>query len=554
MDPHPVPLDSPLGQYHAGRPTAAAIVSGEIPATDAPHPLSVFDMFRIGIGPSSSHTVGPMRAGLAFTTELAALAQPARIAVDLYGSLGATGRGHSTDRAVLLGLAGHDPETVAIDVVDALLPALAATGSLTLPGGTAVPLDLAADVRFAPRTVLPYHVNALTITASDHRGRTVLQRTYYSVGGGFVMVQTNDDASDPQVASLATSQSGVGIDVPAPHPFATAAQLLAACAESGLSIAELVRANEEAVRPRAVVDAHLDRIANTMFDCVDAGTSAQGILPGGLDVPRRARALAAKLVRRSDSRAADGPRPWVSTPADPMRAMDWVNLFALAVNEENAAGHRVVTAPTNGAAGVIPAVLGYLVTHCPEAGASPGADPDTGDGARAPLSRVRLAPIAEAEAGPSAARARDRRAAAHSFLLAATAIGALIKTNASIAGAEVGCQGEVGSASAMAAAGLAQALGGSPEQVENAAEIAMEHSLGLTCDPVGGLVQVPCIERNAIAAVKAINAARMALWGDGRHTVSLDAVIETMRQTGNDMLSKYKETSEGGLAVNVVEC
>ena len=554
MDPHPVPLDSPLGQYHAGRPTAAAIVSGEIPATDAPHPLSVFDMFRIGIGPSSSHTVGPMRAGLAFTTELAALAQPAHIAVDLYGSLGATGRGHSTDRAVLLGLAGHDPETVAIDVVDALLPALAATGSLTLPGGTAVPLDLAADVRFAPRTVLPYHVNALTITASDHRGRTVLQRTYYSVGGGFVMVQTNDDASDPQVASLATSQSGVGIDVPAPHPFATAAQLLAACAESGLSIAELVRANEEAVRPRAVVDAHLDRIANTMFDCVDAGTSAQGILPGGLDVPRRARALAAKLARRSGSRAADGPRPWVSTPADPMRAMDWVNLFALAVNEENAAGHRVVTAPTNGAAGVIPAVLGYLVTHCPEAGAAPGADPDTGDGARAPLSRVRLAPVDEAEAGPPATRARDRRAAAHSFLLAATAIGALIKTNASIAGAEVGCQGEVGSASAMAAAGLAQALGGSPEQVENAAEIAMEHSLGLTCDPVGGLVQVPCIERNAIAAVKAINAARMALWGDGRHTVSLDAVIETMRQTGNDMLSKYKETSEGGLAVNVVEC
>ena len=554
MDPHPVPLDSPLGQYHAGRPTAAAIVSGEIPATDAPHPLSVFDMFRIGIGPSSSHTVGPMRAGLAFTTELAALAQPARIAVDLYGSLGATGRGHSTDRAVLLGLAGHDPETVAIDVVDALLPALAATGSLTLPGGTAVPLDLAADVRFAPRTVLPYHVNALTITASDHRGRTVLQRTYYSVGGGFVMVQTNDDASDPQVASLATSQSGVGIDVPAPHPFATAAELLAACAESGLSIAELVRANEEAVRPRAVVDAHLDRIANTMFDCVDAGTSAQGILPGGLDVPRRARALAAKLARRSGPRAADGPRPWVSTPADPMRAMDWVNLFALAVNEENAAGHRVVTAPTNGAAGVIPAVLGYLVTHCPEAGASPGAGPDTGYGARAPLSRVRLAPIAEAEAGSPAARARDRRAAAHSFLLAATAIGALIKTNASIAGAEVGCQGEVGSASAMAAAGLAQALGGSPEQVENAAEIAMEHSLGLTCDPVGGLVQVPCIERNAIAAVKAINAARMALWGDGRHTVSLDAVIETMRQTGNDMLSKYKETSEGGLAVNVVEC
>ena len=450
---------------------------------------------------------------------------------------------------------------------------------LTLPSGTQVPLNIAEDVRFVPRTVLPYHVNALTITASDEDGATILERTYYSVGGGFVMIQTNDDPQNPEVSSLATSQAGVGIDVPAPHPFASGAQLLAACDASGLSIADLVRTNEEAVRPHETVNAYLDRIADTMFDCVDAGTSAAGILPGGLDVPRRARALAGKLAERltgshvstdeagapsgaSPAAGAHSPaaRAWVSTVADPMRAMDWVNLFALAVNEENAAGHRVVTAPTNGAAGVIPAVLGYLVTHCPETGSTPGvaAGPATEDGAVTPLAHIRMTADSSEDcsddpASPEACAAR-RRALVHDFLLAATAIGALIKTNASIAGAEVGCQGEVGSASAMAAAGLAQALGGTPQQVENAAEIAMEHSLGLTCDPVAGLVQVPCIERNAIAAVKAINAARMALWGDGRHTVSLDVVIETMRQTGNDMLSKYKETSEGGLAVNVVEC
>ena len=565
--------------YDPSRPTPAAIVSGEVAAHDAPHPLSVFDMFRIGIGPSSSHTVGPMRAGLAFTTELTTLKPPSHITIDLFGSLGATGRGHSTDRAVLLGLAGYDPETVDIETVESILPALASSGMLTLPSGTQVPLNIAQDVRFVPRTVLPYHVNALTITASDEDGATILERTYYSVGGGFVMIQTNDDPHNPEVSSLATSQAGVGIDIPAPHPFASGVQLLAACDASGLSIAELVRANEEAVRPRETVNAYLDRIADTMFDCVDAGTSAAGILPGGLDVPRRARALAGQLAERltgpssssdeagasSGGSPADGvcspSRAWVSTVADPMRAMDWVNLFALAVNEENAAGHRVVTAPTNGAAGVIPAVLGYLVTHCPETGSTPGvaAGPETEDGAVTPLAHIRMTTDEASEtssddpASPEACAAR-RRALVHDFLLAATAIGALIKTNASIAGAEVGCQGEVGSASAMAAAGLAQALGGTPQQVENAAEIAMEHSLGLTCDPVAGLVQVPCIERNAIAAVKAINAARMALWGDGRHTVSLDVVIETMRQTGNDMLSKYKETSEGGLAVNVVEC
>ena len=580
MDLRPVALGASVTTYDPSRPTPAAIVSGEVAAHDAPHPLSVFDMFRIGIGPSSSHTVGPMRAGLAFTTELTTLKPPSHITIDLFGSLGATGRGHSTDRAVLLGLAGYDPETVDIETVESILPALASSNMLTLPSGTQVPLDIAEDVRFVPRTVLPYHVNALTITASGEDGTVILERTYYSVGGGFVMIQTNDDPQNPEVSSLATSQAGVGIDVPAPHPFASGAQLLAACDASGLSIAELVRTNEEAVRPRETVNAYLDRIADTMFDCVDAGTSAAGILPGGLDVPRRARALAGQLAQRltgassssdeagassgaspADGVRSPGARAWVSTLADPMRAMDWVNLFALAVNEENAAGHRVVTAPTNGAAGVIPAVLGYLVTHCPETGSTPGvaAGPATEDGAVTPLAHIRMTTDEASEtssddpASPEACAAR-RRALVRDFLLAATAIGALIKTNASIAGAEVGCQGEVGSASAMAAAGLAQALGGTPQQVENAAEIAMEHSLGLTCDPVAGLVQVPCIERNAIAAVKAINAARMALWGDGRHTVSLDVVIETMRQTGNDMLSKYKETSEGGLAVNVVEC
>ncbi|WP_407923471.1 L-serine ammonia-lyase, iron-sulfur-dependent, subunit alpha [Actinomyces culturomici] len=562
-------------RYDPGAPTPAALVSGEVPASAAPHPLSVFDMFRIGIGPSSSHTVGPMRAGLDFTGELATLPAPARLEIDLFGSLGATGRGHDTDRAVLLGLAGYAPETVTIAEVEGLLPTIAGTGALPLPGGRSVPLDVARDIRFLPRTVLPYHVNALTLTArgpideagapgsagSEAAGPVILTRTYYSVGGGFVMVQTNDDPDHPEVASLATGRSGDAHDVPAPHPFASGAQLLEECRRSGLGVSALVRRNEESVRAPAEVDAYLDAIADTMFDCIDAGTSATGILPGGLDVPRRARALALKLAERAASGGTPAPgSAWASTPEDPMRAMDWVNLFALAVNEENAAGHRIVTAPTNGAAGVVPAVLGYLVSYCPEAGASIGAasGPCEASRAEAPLARIRLAaPPSSIGAGDRAAHgeARERRRrAVHDFLLAATAIGALIKTNASIAGAEVGCQGEVGSASAMAAAGLAEALGGTPEQVENAAEIAMEHSLGLTCDPVAGLVQIPCIERNAIAAVKAINAARMALWSDGRHQVSFDAVIETMRQTGNDMLSKYKETSAGGLAVNVVEC
>lgn len=539
-------------QFDASQPTPAALVSGEVPVSDAPHPLSVFDMFRIGIGPSSSHTVGPMRAGLAFSAELTALPGapvPTHLTIDLFGSLGATGRGHNTDRAVLLGLAGYDPETVSIDTVETMIPGIAQSGNLPLAGGLAVPFDIDADIRFLPRTILPYHVNALTITAyasdPEHASpAAILERTYYSVGGGFVMVQTNDDPQNPEIASLAAAET-TDTSTPAPYPFATAAQLLERCRESGLSIAQVVRANELSLRTPEALNAYILRIAHTMFECVDAGISASGILPGGLDVPRRAQALASQLRARAQSSAdLRQQRGWAGGSEDPMRAMDWVNLYALAVNEENAAGHRVVTAPTNGAAGVIPAVLGYLVTSCPEAGAPfPHITPPH---------MVRLGQMCASAASDEAAARRER--AVRDFILAATAIGALIKTNASIAGAEVGCQGEVGSASAMAAAGLAQALGGTPEQVENAAEIAMEHSLGLTCDPVAGLVQIPCIERNAIAAVKAINAARMALWGDGRHAVSLDVVIETMRQTGNDMLSKYKETSAGGLAVNVVEC
>lgn len=505
-----------------GEPTGlpADLIAGEVGAKDAPRPLSVFDMFRIGIGPSSSHTVGPMRAGLAFThyldERLGDLATVHRIRVELFGSLGATGRGHSTDRAVLLGLAGYEPDTVPAIVVANFADDVAGSGKLPLASGHAIDFD-STDIVFSPRIVLPYHVNALTFTAyleDDEDGPTI-SRTYYSVGGGFVMEDFAADPSQPQARALAATEALERANNPAPYPFSSAEQLLEICHQQEMSIAQVVRANEEAALPANEVDKYLDLIRDTMAECVDAGCSTAGELPGGLRVQRRAAALHAALVGR-DGEPARGSA-WAGSNDDPLRAMDWVNLYALAVNEENAAGHRVVTAPTNGAAGVIPAVLGYLLRFCPEG----KADPTRG--------------------------ARD-------FLLAATAIGALIKTNASIAGAEVGCQGEVGSASAMAAAGLAQALGGTAAQVENAAEIAMEHSLGLTCDPVGGLVQVPCIERNAIAAVKAINAARMAMWGDGRHTVSLDVAIETMWQTGKDMLSKYKETSAGGLAVNVVEC
>lgn len=498
----------------AGAP--AALLAGQIAAASAARPLSVFDLLRIGIGPSSSHTVGPMRAGRAFAAELAGVlaagaarcAGPvARVRVELYGSLGATGRGHATDRAVVMGLAGYEPETVPAGICRDHMESVETAGVLEVHGVGPVPFSPAADIRFLPGRVLPYHVNGMTLTAHRASGGEVLRRTFYSVGGGFVMEDAGEPGA-PSIRALAAPDAARARAAPAPHPFSSSAELLEICRREGLAVSDVVMANEASARPREEVIAHLDRLRGAMSACIEAGMAADGVLPGGLGVRRRARALHERLLARSAGPAA------ALTTADPLRGMDWVNLFALAVSEENAAGRRVVTAPTNGAAGIVPAVLAYYERFIP------GADDD---GARR-------------------------------FLLAATAVGGLIKTNASIAGAEVGCQGEVGSASSMAAAGLAEALGGTPAQVENAAEIAMEHNLGLTCDPVGGLVQIPCIERNAVGAVKAINAARMALWGEGRHAVSLDTVIETMRQTGEDMLSKYKETSLGGLAVNVVEC
>lgn len=479
----------------------AALLAGQVAAKESNRPLSVFDMFRIGVGPSSSHTVGPMRAGHRFATEARRWLdgrQVDRIRVFLYGSLGATGKGHWTDRAVLIGLAGHRPESVPIEVVDTIMDVTAERGTVILDGVGEVEFDPARDIEFLPRVRLPYHVNALRITIES--GAEDYSRVYYSVGGGFVMAEDSDDPATPRVTALVSEDAQERFTIPAPYPFYTAQALLDVCREASMSISEVVWHNEIAARPEKVVTAYMDDVIDAMYQCIEAGCATKGTLPGGLRVERRAPQLRATLTEKERT--------------DCLSGIDWVNLWALAVNEENASGHRVVTAPTNGAAGIVPAVLTYY-------------------------RRIVDGATKEGE---------------HRFLLAATAVGALIKTNASIAGAEVGCQGEVGSAAAMAAAGLAEAMGGTPEQVENAAEIAMEHNLGLTCDPVGGLVQIPCIERNAIAAVKAINAARMALWGDGRHTVSLDTVIETMRQTGADMLSKYKETSEGGLAVNVVEC
>lgn len=468
-------------------------------AENPTRPLSVCDMFRVGIGPSSSHTVGPMRAGYHFAQKVGQCGiVPSRITVELMGSLGATGKGHSTDRAVLLGLAGFLPESVPVAVVDSFMETVEASGVLDIQGLTAVPINLERDVLFLPGKILPFHVNALTITAFSEDGGVLDNGTYYSTGGGFVCEEMSEAEGATEVRQLDNSAPEGGQS--APYPYTTAVGLLQQCEVNGLRMSELVMANETAVRSADEVESYMDTIWQTMDECIKEGCQATGTLPGILRVRRRANQLNAHLEK--------GHRQ------DPLVGMDWVNLYALAVNEENAAGHRVVTAPTNGAAGVVPAVLSYYLRFVPESDV-------TGQ---------------------------------RQFLLAAAAIGGLIRNNASIAGAEVGCQGEVGAASAMAAAGLTEAMGGTPLQVENAAEIAMEHSLGLTCDPVAGLVQIPCIERNAIAAVKAINAARMALWGDGRHTVSFDTVIETMRQTGKDMLSKYKETSQGGLAVNVVEC
>ncbi len=457
--------------------------------------LSVFDLFTIGIGPSSSHTVGPMRAAGRFLEELRRrrlLTSVARVETALFGSLALTGRGHGTDRAVLLGLLGEEPETVDPAAAGTVLEEVRRTGVLPLGRGPAIGFEEDRDLLFLQGRSLPRHPNGMRFRATDAAGRPLLERIYYSTGGGFVLDE--EEAASPAAG---------GDDAPPPHPFASAAELLERADRHGLRIAELVMENETVRRPRAEVEAGLRRIWEAMEACIERGCRAEGILPGGLGLRRRAPALYAELTRRPEA----GLR-------DQLTVLDWVNLYALAVNEENAAGGRVVTAPTNGAAGVIPAVLAYYTRFVP--GAS-----DRG--------------VVE-------------------FLLTAGAIGMLYKENASIAAAEVGCQGEVGVACSMAAAGLCAVLGGSNAQIENAAEIGMEHNLGLTCDPIAGLVQIPCIERNTMGAVKAINAARLALRGDGTHHVSLDKVIETMRQTGRDMSDKYKETSLGGLAVNRVEC
>jgi iron-sulfur-dependent L-serine dehydratase single chain form len=455
--------------------------------------ISVFDLFKIGIGPSSSHTGGPMAAAHRFARGLhrdGLLEKTASVRAVLYGSLGLTGKGHGSDKAVILGLEGDKPELVDVDTVPERLAAIRERGVLRLFGRVEVPFTVGEHLVFERRESLPGHPNGMRFSAFDADGHELRSRVYYSVGGGFVVDEsaTGADRIKPD-------------DTVLPHPFDSAAGLLARCAETGLSISALMLENERAFgRSEAEINAGLVELWQVMRACVRRGCATEGLLPGGLKVSRRAPRLHRRLTGES--------------PSDPLHAMDWVTLFALAVNEENAAGGRIVTAPTNGAAGIVPAVLHYYD------GFVPGAD-DTGV--------VR-------------------------FLLTAGAIGVLFKQNASISGAEVGCQGEVGSACSMAAAGLAEVLGGTPEQVENAAEIGIEHNLGLTCDPVGGLVQVPCIERNAVGAIKAITAARIALRGDGRHFVSLDKAIKTMRDTGRDMLDKYKETSRGGLAVNVIEC
>lgn len=469
--------------------------------------ISVFDLFKIGIGPSSSHTVGPMRAAGIFAAGLKAdgkLAETTLVRAELFGSLGATGHGHGSDKAVLLGLAGEDPETVETATVDQRVAQIKASGKVALLGVH----EAAFELTLHRRRTLPFHPNGMIFTALGSEGGSVRQRTYYSVGGGFVV----DEATGRLKAD----------DTPVAHPFRTGAELLAYQKD----ISDLMMANELSWRSESEVRAGLLRIWQVMQECMRSGLDAEGTLPGGLKVARRAHAIRKQLESEHLAEltlaaphgkaqpTSDRTDLWAANYSDPLRVMDWITLFALAVNEENAAGGRVVTAPTNGAAGIIPAVLHYYTRFVPGA---------SDDGV------IR-------------------------FLLTAAAIGVLFKENASISGAEVGCQGEVGSACSMAAAGLTEVLGGTPEQVENAAEIAMEHNLGLTCDPVGGLVQIPCIERNAVASIKAITASRMALRGDGNHFVSLDKVIKTMRETGADMKMKYKETARGGLAVNVIEC
>jgi L-serine dehydratase len=456
--------------------------------------LSTFDLFKIGIGPSSSHTVGPMRAARLFADALrdgGLLDTVHAVRCELYGSLGATGKGHGSDKAVMLGLEGEEPDVIDPDAIAPRLQALRETQTLKLLGTHPIAFNEREGLKFL-RKALPFHPNGMRLYAFDAKGESLLEKTYYSIGGGFVISQ----AEDGQPALVPDRKI-------LPYPFTTGIELLQRCRESGLSIAQVMWHNELAWRDADAVRSGLLRIWSVMQACVRRGVATEGVLPGGFKVKRRAFELHRALTVHPEAALRD-----------PLQVMDWINLYALAVNEENAAGGRVVTAPTNGAAGIVPAVLHYYVRFVP--GASDQGVTD--------------------------------------FLLTAAAIGILYKENASISGAEVGCQGEVGVACSMAAGALAQVMGGTPEQVENAAEIGMEHHLGLTCDPIGGLVQIPCIERNAIASVKAVNAARMALRGDGTHFVSLDKVIKTMRETGADMMTKYKETSRGGLAVNIVEC
>jgi L-serine dehydratase len=460
--------------------------------------VSVFDLFKIGIGPSSSHTVGPMRAARQFVQRLEhsdLLTRTTTVRCWLHGSLGATGKGHASDVAVLLGLGGMEPDTVDVEGIPAMLAQVRSSGRIVLGSIHSVAFQEKDDLLFM-RAPLPFHANGMRFVALDANGVLLKERIYYSVGGGFIV-------SD-EVAADGSRQKVIAPDATVlPLPFTSGEALLQLCAERQLSIAQVMRQNERHWRSDEDINAGLLRIWQVMQDCVRRGCAAEGLLPGGFKVKRRAKALHQALIAHPEAALKD-----------PLQVIDWVNLYALAVNEENAAGGRVVTAPTNGAAGIVPAVLHYYSRFVP---------------------------------GASDAGVMD-------FLLTAAAIGILYKENASISGAEVGCQGEVGVACSMAAAALCAVMGGTPEQVENAAEIGMEHHLGLTCDPVGGLVQIPCIERNAIAAVKAINASRMALRGDGSHFVSLDKVIKTMKETGADMKTKYKETARGGLAVNIVEC
>ena len=456
-------------------------------------PCSVFDLFKVGVGPSSSHTMGPMSAAARFVDGLGpALSRVARVTADLYGSLALTGKGHATDRAVLLGLSGVRPDSLCPDAADSTVKSVRDAGSIAVAGTHPIAFDEVLDVRWHQRERLPFHSNGMRFAAFDAAGDVLAEATFYSVGGGAIV----DEA-----AVHANAAPAVMVDIP--FPYRSGDELLARAQGAGIDLADLALANECAAMPADAVRERLTAIAAAMSACIDRGIASGGILPGGLKVKRRAPTIHQHLRDRQERALSD-----------PLSVIDWVNLWALAVNEENAAGGRVVTAPTNGAAGIIPAVLRYY---------------------------QRCVPGATAEGTIR-------------FLLVAGAIGSLFKENASISGAEVGCQGEVGVACSMAAAGLAAVMGGSNAQVENAAEIGMEHNLGLTCDPVGGLVQVPCIERNAVGAVKAIEAARLALLGDGTHRVSLDQVIETMRRTGADMNERYKETSLGGLAVNVVEC